>query len=286
MMQISQSGKKGDTQLGTKVEVKNMISVRNVKRAIEAEAKRLIDILENGGIIKQQTRSFDANNGNTFAIRDKEDADDYRYFAEPDLTPFHLQDEFIEKIRLSIPALPEQRIKKYTTELMLSEYDAGVLTEEKAYADYFEKVIQYTSNYKAAANWMLGPIKSWMNEKGKEINEFPIPAEQLAAVIILVDSGKVSFSSASTKLFTKLLEKPASSPEKIAEEENLIQQSDVSAIGPIIDKVLEKFADKVAEYKKGKKGLLALFVGEVMKQSKGKADPKITNELLLEKLKS
>lgn len=278
--------KKGDTQLGTKVEVKNLNSVRNVKRAIEAEAKRLIDILENGGIIKQQTRSFDANNGNTFAIRDKEDADDYRYFAEPDLTPFHLQDEFIEKIRLSIPALPEQRIKKYTTELMLSEYDAGVLTEEKAYADYFEKVIQYTSNYKAAANWMLGPIKSWMNEKGKEINEFPIPAEQLAAVIILVDSGKVSFSSASTKLFTKLLEKPASSPEKIAEEENLIQQSDVSAIGPIIDKVLEKFADKVAEYKKGKKGLLALFVGEVMKQSKGKADPKITNELLLEKLKS
>ncbi|MEI2740510.1 MAG: Asp-tRNA(Asn)/Glu-tRNA(Gln) amidotransferase subunit GatB [Chitinophagaceae bacterium] len=278
--------KKGDTQLGTKVEVKNLNSVRNVKRAIEAEAKRLIDILENGGIIKQQTRSFDANNGNTFAIRDKEDADDYRYFAEPDLTPFHLQDEFIEKIRLSIPAIPEQRIKKYTTELMLSEYDAGVLTEEKAYADYFEKVIQYTSNYKAAANWMLGPIKSWMNEKGKEINEFPIPAEQLAAVIILVDSGKVSFSSASTKLFTKLLEKPASSPEKIAEEENLIQQSDVSAIGPIIDKVLEKFADKVAEYKKGKKGLLALFVGEVMKQSKGKADPKITNELLLEKLKS
>lgn len=278
--------KKGDTQLGTKVEVKNLNSIRNVKRAIDAEAKRLIDILGNGGTIIQQTRSFDANTGTTFATRDKEDADDYRYFAEPDLTPFHLQQEFIERIRLSIPALPEQRIELYTTELKLSAYDAAILAEEKAYSDYFEMVIQHTDNYKAAANWMLGPVKSWMNENGKEIGEFPVAAQQLAAVIVLVESGKISFSAASTKLIEKLLETPDKNPEKIAEEENLIQQSDVSAIGPIIDKVLEKFADKVTEYKKGKKGLLALFVGEVMKQSKGKADPKITNELLLEKLKS
>ena len=132
---------------------------------------------------------------------------------------------------------------------------------------------------------MHGPIKSWLNENSKEINSFPIPAQQLAEVIQLVDSGKVSFSAASTKLFAQLLENPAKNPEQIAIEENLIQQSDVSHIGPIIDKVLEKFADKVTEYKKGKKGLLALFVGEVMKLSKGKADPKITNELLLEKLK-
>ncbi|MBK6382901.1 MAG: Asp-tRNA(Asn)/Glu-tRNA(Gln) amidotransferase subunit GatB [Chitinophagaceae bacterium] len=277
--------KKGDTQLGTKVEVKNLNSIRNVKRAIEVEAKRLVDILESGGTITQQTRSFDANNGTTFAIRDKEDADDYRYFAEPDLTPFHLEEEFIEKIRHSIPELPEQRIQRYTSALKLSDYDAGVLTEEKIFSNYFEKIIQHTTNYKAAANWMIGPVKSWMNENGKEIDEFPVAAEQLAAVITLVDTGKVSFSAASTKLFSKLVETPAKDPGQIADEENLVQQSDLSAIEPIIDKVLEKFADKVVEYKKGKKGLLSLFVGEVMKQSKGNADPKMTNQLLLEKLK-
>jgi aspartyl-tRNA(Asn)/glutamyl-tRNA(Gln) amidotransferase subunit B len=288
--------KKGDPKLGTRVEVKNLNSIRNVKRAIEVEANRLIEILETGGTIIQQTRSFEANNGTTTSIRDKEDADDYRYFAEPDLTPFNLQDEFIEKIRLSIPALPEKRIKKYISEFQLSAYDATVLTEEKAFSDYFENVVSISpsqrsgeglgAKYKSAANWMLGPVKSWLNENSKEIGSFPINPEQLAAVITLVDTGKVSFSVASTKLFSQLLKGPDKNPEQIAIEENLIQQSDVSEIGPIIDKVLEKFADKVTEYKKGKKGLLALFVGEVMKQSKGKADPKITSELLLEKLKS
>ncbi|MFZ1328172.1 MAG: Asp-tRNA(Asn)/Glu-tRNA(Gln) amidotransferase subunit GatB, partial [Chitinophagaceae bacterium] len=232
--------KKGDTKLGTKVEVKNLNSIRNVKRAIEVEAKRLVDILESGGTITQQTRSFDANNGTTFAIRDKEDADDYRYFAEPDLTPFHLEEEFIEKIRHSIPELPEQRIQRYTSALKLSDYDAGVLTEEKIFSNYFEKIIQHTTNYKAAANWILGPVKSWMNENGKEMDEFPVAAEQLAAVITLVDTGKVSFSAASTKLFSKLVETPAKDPGQIADEENLVQQSDLSAIEPIIDKVLEK----------------------------------------------
>jgi len=277
--------KKGDAKLGTRCEVKNLNSIRNVKRAIETEAKRLIDILEKGDTIVQQTRSFDANNGTTFAIRDKEDADDYRYFAEPDLTPFHLQDEFIERIRKSIPALPEERIKKYIAELKLSPYDAAVLTEERNFSDYFEAVIQHTPNNKAAANWMLGPVKSWLNDNAKEIDAFPLTAEQLASLIVLIDSGKVNFSVASTKIFPELIKSPAKTPEQIATEQNLIQQSDASSIEPLIDGVLEKFADKVVEYKKGKKGLLALFVGEVMKQSKGKADPKVTNELLLEKLK-
>ncbi len=278
--------KKGETTLGIKVEVKNLNSIRNVKKAIEAETKRLIGILEQGGTIIQQTRKFDTASETTFATRDKEDADDYRYFPDPDLTPFHLQEEFIERIRQSIPALPEQRIKKYTAELHLSEYDATLLAEEKNFSDYFEKIILHTKNYKAAANWMLGPVKSWLNEKEKDINEFPLSPEQLASVIQLVDSGKISFSAASSKLFSCLLQNPGKDPEEIAIEQNLLQQSDVSDIGPIIDSVLEKFAGKVIEYKKGKKGLLALFVGEVMKQSQGKADPKITNELLLEKLKS
>jgi aspartyl-tRNA(Asn)/glutamyl-tRNA(Gln) amidotransferase subunit B len=287
--------KNGETALGTKVEVKNLNSIRNVKRAIESEAKRQVDILEKGEMIIQQTRSFDANTGTGFAIRDKEGADDYRYFAEPDLTPFHLQDEFIERIRQGIPALPDQRIKKYIAEFQLSEYDAAVLAEERSFADYFERVISFLPSpigeglgvrFKAAANWMLGPVKTWLNEENKEISEFPISPEQLALVINLVDSGKISFSAASTKLFSRMLENTGKDPEEIAVQQNLIQQSDVSAIDPIIDSVLKKFADKVVEYKKGKKGLLALFVGEVMKQSKGKADPKVTNELLLEKLKS
>ncbi len=278
--------KKGETKLGTRVEVKNLNSIRNVKRAIDVEAKRLIEIIEAGGTIQQQTRSFDANAGTTQSIRDKEDADDYRYFPEPDLTPFHLQDEFIEKIKRSIPALPEERSQRYTKELGLSAYDAGVLTEERIISDYFEKIILHTTNYKAAANWMLGPVKSWLNENGKEITAFPLKPEQLVSLINLIDEGKVSFSIASTKIFPALLANPEKEAANIAKEENLIQESDVSAIGPIIDQVLDKFADKVAAYKKGKKGLLSLFVGEVMKQTKGKADPKVTNEILLEKLKS
>jgi aspartyl-tRNA(Asn)/glutamyl-tRNA(Gln) amidotransferase subunit B len=257
-----------------------------VKRAIEVEAKRLTDILENGDIITQQTRSFDAGSNKTFSIRDKEDAEDYRYFPEPDLTPFYFQDDFIDTIRRSIPALQEERIKKYIFELQLSEYDAAVLTEEKTFSDYFEKVIQHTDNYKAIANWMLGPVKSWMNENNKEISEFPVMPPQLAALIDLIDSGRVSFSVASTKIFAQLVNDPSKDPGQIIIDQNLIQQSDVSVLEPVIDQVLIKYADKVMEYKKGKKGLLALFVGEVMKQSKGKADPKITNELLVEKLKS
>ncbi|MBK5269722.1 MAG: Asp-tRNA(Asn)/Glu-tRNA(Gln) amidotransferase subunit GatB [Bacteroidia bacterium] len=289
--------KKGETQLGTKVEVKNLNSIRNVKRAIDAEARRLINILEQGGIVIQQTRSFDAGKGTTFAIRDKEDADDYRYFPEPDLTPFHLQDDFIENIRDTIPLLQEERIKKYISEYQLSEYDATVLTEEKDFSNYFENVIESFKsstgngqlagmNKKAAANWMLGPIKSWMNENNKEISEFPVEPIKIASLIDLVEKGKLSFSVASSKIFHSLLQDPEKDPEQIAIELNLFQQSDVSSLEPVINKVLEKYADKVVEYKKGKKGLLSLFVGEVMKQSKGKADPKITNELLLEKLKS
>lgn len=277
---------KGESKLGTKVEVKNLNSIRNVKRAIEFEAKRLMDLLDKGEPVIQQTRSFDANNGTTFATREKEDADDYRYFPEPDLAPFHLQDEFIERLKQGLPVLHKERIKNYSSQYQLSAYDAGVLTEEKALADFFEKIIEHTKNYKAAANWMLGPVKSWLNENNKEIGGFPLQPEKIAAVIKLTDEGKLSFSVASTKLFSSLLNQPSKEPLQIAEEENLVQQSDVSSIEPLIDAVLEKLADKVTAYKKGKKGLISLFVGEVMKQSKGKADPKVTNELLLKKLKS
>lgn len=275
---------KGAEKLGTKVEVKNLNSIRNVKRAIDFEAKRLMQLLEKGETIRQQTRSFDAGNGTTFAIRDKEDAEDYRYFPDPDLPPFDLKDEFIAAVRKSIPVLPAARVQKYTAAYQLPEYDAGVLTEEKEMADYFEAVVQQTTNYKAAANWMLGPVKNWLNENGTVIGAFPLAPAQIAALIDTVDSGKVSFSIAATKLFHLLLQHPNEAPFALAEKNNLIQQSDAADLEPVIDAVLGKLSGKVAEYKKGKRGLLALFVGEVMKQTKGKADPKKTNELLLKKL--
>jgi aspartyl-tRNA(Asn)/glutamyl-tRNA(Gln) amidotransferase subunit B len=276
---------KGETKLGTKVEVKNLNSIRNIKRAIELEVKRLIDLIEAGETIIQQTRSYDALHHTTFAIRDKEDADDYRYFAEPDLTPFHLQDAFIQAIKATIPALPEERIKKYTAEYHLSTYDAGVLTDEKELADFFETIITQTSNYKAAANWMLGPVKTYLNETQSSITQFPIAATQIAAIIKMIDEGKINFSAAAATLFAALIKNPQANVPALAGELNILQNSDSSSIEPIIDKVLEKQAAKVMEYKKGKKGLLALFVGEVMKQTKGKADPKVINELLLQKLK-
>jgi aspartyl-tRNA(Asn)/glutamyl-tRNA(Gln) amidotransferase subunit B len=285
---------KGDPNLGTKVEVKNLNSMRNVKRAIEFESKRLIGLLESNDKIQQETRSFDpSGGGTTFSIRVKEDADDYRYFPEPDLTPFFLDDQFINEVSKTIPALQQERIKKYTSEWGLSVYDAEVLTEDKNFSGYFERIIALfnqnprdSKRYKAAANWMLGPVKSWMNDTNEEITEFPLGPDKLGALIDLVIQDKLSFSSASTRVFPALLKDPGGHPEQIAVEQNLIQQSDSSELEPLVDQVLIELADKVTEYKKGKKGLLSLFVGEVMKKSKGKADPKITNKLLLEKLKS
>lgn len=278
--------KKGDPKLGTKVEIKNLNSIRNAKRAVEIEAARLIAMVENGETILQQTRSFDADKNITFAIRDKEDADDYRYFADPDLTPFQLEESFIDAIKASLPVLQEERVAKYTGEWNLPEYDARVLTDDKELAEYYESVTMHTSLYKAAANWMLGPVKSWLNEHNKAVTEFPIQPDRLARLIVLTDEGKLSFSVASTRLFFFLISNPAIDPLQAAEQQNLLQQSDAGSIEPIVDEVLLKFKDKVAEYKKGKKGVLSLFVGEVMKRSKGKADPKVTNEIILEKLKT
>ena len=285
--------KKGEITLGTKAEIKNLNSIRNVKRAVEFESKRMIELLERGEAIIQQTRSFDADSGTTFSIRDKEDADDYRYFPDPDLTKFSLTDEFIETIRHTIPSLQQERIKKYTDQHKLSQYDASVLTEEKNFSDYFEKILKSVSSnsenkasIKAAANWMLGPIKSWLNNNNAEIDQFPIGPEKIASIIQLIEKGKMSFSVASTKLFNELLKNPGAEPAELAEEKNLVQDSNADIIETLIEQVLNKFPDKVQEYRKGKKGLMGLFVGEVIKLSKGKADPKITNDILSEKLKS
>lgn len=278
--------KKGDPTLGTKVEVKNLNSIRNVKKAIEFEAQRLIGLLENGEPIIQQTRSFDAGNGTTFALRTKEDANDYRYFADPDLTPFKVTDAMLAAIRQDIPALPEERIARYISELQLPDYDARVICDEKETADYFETVIKHTNNYKAVANWMLGPIKSWLNDNNASISNFPVAAPTLAALIGLVDGNQLNFSTASTRVLAVLLKSPDKAPLEVAKELNLLQDSDEGNVAAWVDEVIKKMPDKVAEYQKGKKGLIGLFVGEVKKVSKGKADPKLTNDILLKKLQS
>jgi aspartyl-tRNA(Asn)/glutamyl-tRNA(Gln) amidotransferase subunit B len=279
--------KKGDTRLGTKVEVKNLNSIKNVKLAIEYEAERLVSLLENGEKVLQQTRSFDADTGITFAIRDKEDADDYRYFADPDLTPFHLADELVEEIRNQLPLLHFQKARHYVSTYQLSSYDAAVLTEEKEIADYFEELISSSTdktNPKSAANWMMGPVKNWLNENKVTISSFPVRPGILSKLIRLVDENKLSFSAASTKVFMALLKNPGAVPLQLAEEMNLLMESNSGYILSVASDVLLQMGEKVKEYRKGKKGLLALFVGEVMKRSKGKADPKMVNEILLKLL--
>lgn len=275
---------KGEAKLGTKVEVKNLNSIRNVKRAIEIEIERMISLVESGGTVTQQTRSFDANNDTTFAIRDKEEANDYRYFAEPDLVPFLLEESFIDSIKQKLPSLPNQLINKYQSELGLSEYDSAQLCLEKDIADYFEAVIKYTNNYKAVANWLNGPVKHYLNESGLSLNEFALQPGQLVDIIKLVDDGKVGFSVASTKIFHAMMENQSKSAIQHATELNLLQVSDSNELEIWINSAIERMPDKVKEYKKGKKGLIGLFVGEVKKISKGKADPKKVTELLEEKL--
>jgi aspartyl-tRNA(Asn)/glutamyl-tRNA(Gln) amidotransferase subunit B len=275
---------KGEKKLGTRVEVKNLNSIRNVKKAIDLEVNRLIDIVESGEKIIQETRSFDADHHSTFSLRSKEDADDYRYFADPDLTPFVITDEFLLQLKNAQPALPEELENKYKEIFQLAAYDAQVICSDKAQVNYFEAIIEHTSNYKAAVNWMMGPIKSYLNDHGIELEEFALAPAKIAALIRLVEDGNVNFNIASTKIMTALLIDSHKEPLQIATELNLIQQSDSSSIAEWVDEVIVKMPEKVKEYKSGKKGLIGLFAGEVKKLSKGKADMQVVNKLLAEKL--
>lgn len=199
---------KGEKKLGTRVEVKNLNSIRNVKKAIDLEVIRLIDIVESGAAIVQETRSFDADNNTTFSLRNKEDADDYRYFADPDLTPFHITDHFLQEVKDSLPPLPEALEIKYKEVFQLPAYDAQVICSDKAQVNYFEEIIKHTTNYKAAVNWLMGPIKSYLNDHSIELEAFPLSPEKTASLIQLVSDGKVNFSIASTKILSALIQAP------------------------------------------------------------------------------
>jgi|TARA_B100000497_G_C7689705_1_gene418964 aspartyl-tRNA(Asn)/glutamyl-tRNA(Gln) amidotransferase subunit B len=276
--------KKGTLKFGTKVEVKNMNSFRNVQKAIDFEIIRQIDLIESGVNIFQETRTYDAAKNITIGLRSKEDAHDYRYFPEPDLVPVIVPQSYVAGVRENMPPLPYELFVKYTKELALSEYDAFVLTDSKAFALYFEEVIKHTSNYKGATNLLIGPVKSWLNEQSVEIEEFPIQPSALAGIQSLVDEEKISISTATQKLFPALLENPSADAAAMCESNGWIQQGDSDQLQAWVDQALAVYPEKIEEYRSGKKGLIGLFMGEVMKYSRGSADPKKASALLREKL--
>ena len=275
---------KGAKAFGERTETKNLNSIRNVFRAIEFEAKRQVEVLESGGEIKMETMGFDAVTGETKKQRSKEMAHDYRYFPEPDLQAIFVGEKYVNEVKSHLPPLPKELITKYTSKLQLSNYDAEVLTEDKYIALFYESIIEHTQNYKAAANWMMGAIKSFLNENAIEIKQFPLKPKQIAELIELIESGEISNSIANQKVFPALIENPNLSAKELAVKNNWIQESDAGALEEFIEIALSKFPEKVKAYKDGNKNLLGLFMGEVMKASKGKADPKLTSKLLREKL--
>lgn len=273
----------GATNLGTKVEVKNLNSIRNVMRAVDSEFLRQVELTESGGRIVQETRTFDAATGISTAMREKETMNDYRYFPDPDLTPVVISDAWLADIEEHMPVLPAALYHKFTNVYGLPDYDAALLTDTKELAGYYEAVCTHTTNYKAASNWIMGPVKGQLNEKMLRDHQFPVSAERLAALIMLVDDGTLS-QTAAQQVFTLLTEQPDSTPVELAKKNGLIQNRNTDALQTLVQEVLAAWPDKVAQYQKGKKNLLGLFVGEVMKKSRGSADPKMVNELVVKTL--
>lgn len=273
---------KGASEFGTKVEVKNMNSIRNVQRAIEFEVERQIAAVENGERISQETRSFDALKGITISMRSKEAANDYRYFPEPDLQPIVVDEVYVNQVKAKMPALPRELFAKYTQDLKLSDYDAGILTDSKSIALFFEEVISNTKNYKSAANWVMGEVKSYLNQNGLEIEDLPVSAKQIAGIINIIEGGKVSNSAAAQKLFPALIENPTADIDELAVSLNIIQESNADSLKEVILGVFGQHPDEVSRFKAGENQLTGFFMGQIMKASGGKADPKTTNALLRE----
>ena len=274
--------KKG-TPLGTRTETKNMNSFRSITREIEYEIGRQIDVIENGGTIKQQTLRWDDVSGKTFSMRDKENADDYRYFPEPDLVAIKLSDEYIENIRRNLPEMPESRKQRYLQEYKLSEKDAGIITSSKYLSDLFEKASEICKNHKAVNNWIISDISRILNEKEMEANEIPFTAEHLAHLVQLIDKGTIS-SSIGKKVIEELFEN-AKEPEEIIKEKGWIQISDEGAIKEVVLKILNANPQSVSDYKAGKDRALGFLVGQAMKETKGKANPQMLNKMFIEELK-
>ena len=274
--------KKGSKEFGTRTEMKNMNSFRSIIRGIEYEADRQIELLEEGGKVEQETLRWDDVSGRTFSMRDKEDAQDYRYFPEPDLVAIRLSEEYIENIKKNLPELPESRKQRYLTEFGLSEKDSNMLTSSKYLSNLFEGAEKICKNAKAVANWLLSDVSRILNEREEEADSIPFTEEQLAKMIILIDKGTIS-SAIGKKVLEELFENPKD-PEEIIEEKGWIQISDEGAIKEIVAKILEANPVSIADFKAGKDRALGFLVGQAMKETKGKANPQMLNKMFLEEL--
>ncbi|MBR2743699.1 MAG: Asp-tRNA(Asn)/Glu-tRNA(Gln) amidotransferase subunit GatB [Clostridia bacterium] len=274
--------KKGAKEFGTRTEMKNMSSFRSIVRAIEYEANRQIEVIENGGVIKQTSLRWDDVSGKTFQMRNKEDAQDYRYFPEPDLVAIRLSDEYIQNIKDNLPELPESRKERYMSEYSLSEKDARLITASKHLSDLFEKTKDICGNAKLSANWILSDISRILNEEEMEPDQIPFTAEQLGKMICLIENGTIS-SAIGKKVLTELFENP-NDPEVIVKEKGWIQISDEGAIKEVVMQILEANPQSIADFKAGKDRALGFLVGQAMKATKGKANPQMLNKMFLEEL--
>ena len=273
----------GSEKFGTRTEMKNMNSFRSITRALEYEIDRQVDVIDNGGEVEQETLRWDEVSGKTFSMRDKEDAQDYRYFPEPDLVAIKLSDEYIENIKNSLPELPESRKKRYLEEYKLSEKDANIITSSKYLSDLFEKASKVCGNYKAVNNWIISDISRILNETEMDPIEIPFDANQLAKLVELIDKGTIS-SSIGKKVLVELFENPRD-PEDIIKEKGWIQISDEGAIKEVVTKIIDANPQSVADYKAGKERALGFLVGQAMKETKGKANPQMLNKMFAEELK-
>jgi len=275
--------RKGEEKYGTRTEIKNLNSFRAVVRAIEAEAKRQINEIEFGGQVIQETRRWDDAKGMTFPMRSKEEAHDYRYFPEPDIAPVVVGKEWLERIKESLPELPADRRKRFVSEYGLPEYDAGVLTSSKVLADFFEDAAAESGNVKAVSNWIMGDLMKILKERELEAEDIPFPAEYLAKLVNLIDKGTISGTIAK-KVFSKMFD-TKKDPEAIVKEEGLEVVNDVSEISEAVRRVIENNPKSVEDYRGGKEKAFGFLVGQVMKETRGKADPQLVNKLLKEQLK-
>jgi aspartyl-tRNA(Asn)/glutamyl-tRNA(Gln) amidotransferase subunit B len=277
---------KGAAAYGTRCEVKNLNSIRNVRRAIDFEFARQQEVIVNGGVIVQSTLNFDADQGTTSPMRSKEEANDYRYFPDPDLAPIHISDEWLTQIKSEMPELPAIIIKRLVNDFKIGLSEASVLADDSELFEYFTQALKNVQQPKSLVNWLTGPIRAFLNEHHLTISTFAIKAQKLSEVINLVDNKRVGQQVALQKLLPALLQEPDRQVEQLATDLNLLIEDDADGLQALVDQVLNTFEPQVQAYKKGKKGVLGLFVGEVMKLAKGKADPKKINEVLLEKLNS
>jgi aspartyl-tRNA(Asn)/glutamyl-tRNA(Gln) amidotransferase subunit B len=273
----------GQKEFGTRAELKNMNSFRGVQRGLEYEQFRQAEILDSGGVVIQETRRFDDALGKSFSMRGKEEAHDYRYFPDPDLVSLHISEEWKQSIRATIPELPDARKARYTSDYSLPSYDAEVITSSKKLADFFEESLSFTKDAKAVSNWIMGDLLGYLNANGQEISDVKITGQGLGEMIGLLEKGTINGKIAKT-VFKAMLE-TGKLPQQIVEEQGLVQISDEGAIQTIVNQIIEANPQSVEDYRAGKEKAIGFLVGQIMKESKGKANPALVNKLLVERLK-